>query len=335
MIARKLLLGVTVAAVLLPQTAGLAQDFGTFMNPLEERAYGERNHAATLAEAGGPYPDAKLTSYVADFGKRIAQSVAKHPDQFVFSVTNKPDLGAFTMPGGFVYVNVGMLVWINDEAELVGLIGHEVGHAINRHAAKRIARKNVSTTAYKLGMLSRRFREKAPEIKAGLMLKNIAYSQENEYESDAVGFTVNGKLGLDTLGAARMLYQLQKHDDWRASFIQPTGEEIPPYLQSHPQPIDRVKRAIQLAQQQGGTDLPRNRDRYLNMVNGLRLTFKSSKGLVYRYLRVVTVKPGESAQILAKRVAMASPLAHLLAINGLDTPDQVKPGMRLKIVTAS
>lgn len=335
MIGKKLLLGGAFAAVLLGGGSVWAQNYGMFMNPLEERAYGVRAHPAALAEAGGAYPDAKLTAYVVALSKRIAQGAAKHPDQFVFNVTNDPDVNAFTNPGGFVYINIGMIAWVNDEAELAALIGHEVGHAINRHAAKKIARRNVSKAGYKLGMISRRFREQAPEIKEALMLKNIAYSQDAELEADQVGFAADGKLGLDTLGAARMLYQLQKQRDWYASFVKQTGDETPPYLQSHPQPLDRVKRAVELAQQQGGTNLPRNRDRFLDTINGLRLPYKSDKGTVYRYVRVVTVKPGETAQTLAKRVSMASPLAHLLAINGLDSPDQVKPGMRIKLVTAS
>lgn len=335
MIARKLLVGGALLSVLFCDGSVTAQDPGMFMNPLEERAIGERSHAANLAEAGGPYPDQTLTGYVVALGKRIAQTSAKHPDQFVFSLTNDPSFNASTGPGGFIYINVGMLAWMNDEAELVAILGHEVGHAINRHSAKEMSRRNVSKTMYKLGMISSRFRRRAPEIKEALMLKNIMYNQDQEFEADQVGFLADGRLGLDTLGAARAFYQMEQADKWRATFIAPTGAEKPPYLQVHPQPLDRVKRAITLAQQQGGTESPRNRDRFLNAINGLRLPYKSDKGLVYRYVRVVTVKPGETAQILAKRVAMASPLAHLLAINGLDSTDQVKSGMRIKIVTSS
>ncbi len=335
MIARKLLVGGALLSVLLCSGSVTAQDPGMFMNPLEERAIGERSHAANLAESGGPYPDQALTSYVVALAKRIAQVSAKHPDQFVFSLTNDPSFNASTGPGGFVYINAGLLAWMNDEAELVAILGHEVGHAVNRHSAKEMSRRNVSKTMYKLGMISSRFRRRAPEIKEALMLKNITYNQEQEFQADQVGFLADGRLGLDSLGAARAFYQMEQADKWRATYIVPTGAEKPAYLQVHPQPIDRVKRALALAQQQGGTDAPRNRDRFLNAINGLRLTYKSDKGPVYGYVRVITVKQGDTAQNLAKRVAMPSPLAHLLAVNGLDTPDQIKPGMRIKIVTSS
>lgn len=325
-----------VCGTLAAGTPALLWGQGMFMNPLEERAMGVQFHPKVLEEKRGLYPDARFNNYVVGIAKRIAEGSAKHPDQFVFSVVNDTSFNAVTMPGGFVYLHAEILSWINDEAELTALIGHEVGHAINRHAAKAMARENVSKVAYKLGMLSPRMRARAAEIKEGLMLKNIAYGQDQEYEADGVGFVSDSKLGLDSMGAARMLYQLQRHDDWHVALFGPPKNAEPAYLQSHPQSMERVQRAIKLAEDQGGTSAPKGRDQYLSMLNGMKLVYVSKKGeKTVRYVRVVTVKPSDTLTSLAKRDAVGAPLVHLLAFNGLDRADQIKPGMKIKILSAT
>lgn len=325
-----------VAGAIAVTTPAVLWGQGMFMNPLEERAMGVQGHPKNLADAGGLYPNPRFNAYIVGIAQRIAQASAKHPDQFVFSVVNDTRFNAFTSPGGFVYIHVGILAWINDEAELAALIGHEVGHAINRHAAKEMSRANMSKLGYKIGMISPRFRARAAEIKEGLKLKNIAYNQDQEYEADSVGFFSDSNLSLDSMGAARMLYQLQRHRDWDEAVYGPPKNEEPAYLQVHPQPMDRVQRALNLAQEKGGTDAPKNRDQFLSMLNGLKLVIPDGKGgKTIRYVRVVTVKSADTLTSLAKREAVAQAQVHLLAFNGLDSADQIKPGMKIKLLTAT
>lgn len=301
---------------------------GMFLNPFEERRMGEQTYASFLEKNGGKIADPKLTAYLVEFCQRIANATAKHPDQFVFSVVRNPEPNAFATYGGFVYIQAGILPWMNDEAELAAVLGHEVGHSINRHLAKSYSRTNMAKAGYKFGVLTGRFRGRESEVKEGLKLQVISYGRDQELESDVVGFAVDGKMGLDTLGAARMLTQLSRMEGWYSSTYK-VEEITPSYLQSHPQSSERISRAISLAEAQGGTDSPRNRDRYLDAINGMRLDLKSGP----RFVRVVTVRNGETATSLAKRVAMPNPQHYFLAINGLDSPDQLKPGMRVKLVT--
>lgn len=325
-----------VALALVPLTDApvFGQDTGIFMNPLEERALGVRAHPSVLAEAGGAYPDQRLTSYVQSLGMQIARNHARHPDQFVFSLVNDPNVNASTMPGGFVYINAGILAWVNDEAELAALIGHEVGHAINRHAAKKQSRRNVSRLIYRMKTLRPNGAEDPAQLREALMLRNIAYAQDREFEADQVGFMAAGKLGLDSMGAARMLYMLQRHHDWFATLGPAPANEPPSYLQSHPSTIERVRRAVGYAEESGGTDRPRNRERFLSMIDGMRLFAKTRTGTTTLTLRVITVGPSDTLATLARRHALRNPEQHILAINGLESASDIKPGMRLKIITA-
>lgn len=314
--------------------AASAEDPGMFINPIEERRMGIAQHPGDIQRGRGTHPNKRLADYVNSFGARVAKMKAKHPDQFVFTFLNGGSYNAHAQYGGFVYMYAGALVWLSDEAELAAVAGHEVGHSINRHLAKKHSRKTVSGTMSRLAMLRRRNRERAAEIQEAIDLRLITYGQENELESDQVGLSANLALGLDTLGPARAFYKFHKLDEYYATAFR-LGSSKPAYLQTHPQPLERVRRSIEFAQTNGGSDLPRNADRYLDMINGMYVVieFPPVAQTFPRFIRVVSVRQGDTIASLSRRVAMPQPELFFKGINGLENDADLRPGMRVKIVT--
>ncbi|MGB3471487.1 MAG: M48 family metalloprotease [Erythrobacter sp.] len=283
-----------------------------------------------MAEEIAVYRNQRLASYIETIGRQAARKKARYPENFVFTLVDDSVFNAYASIGGYLYVQTGALVWLNDEAELVALIGHEVGHAVKRHSARKINRDNVSKGMLRLAALRRRNPQEleALQIKAALALKG--FGRDQEFESDQIGAEVLKDLGYDTYGAARLAYQLHLRSLYVASL---TGKksDVPLAWSSHPPSMDRVRRNLDTAKRIGGNDLPRHRDRYLSMVDGLKINLSIYGGPRVGTLRVHTVKPGETAQSIAAKLPVKKPLEFLLATNGLDAASEVKPGAKLKI----
>ncbi|MEH6717104.1 M48 family metalloprotease [Parasphingorhabdus flavimaris] len=307
---------------------------GYFINPFEERPIGQRAHPKFVAEKGGLYKNVALSNYVRKLGGNVARTSARFPHKIVFSVVDNSDLQAVTVIGGYIYVYTGALVWINDEAELAALIGHELGHAIKRHSARKHNRSNVAGSFLRLASLRRRNPERLKTLQVKAALAKVSYSQELEYEADNIGFNVNEKMGLDAYGSARMLFQLELRKRLIKKQLGAAHKESPAYLQSHPQSIDRARKAANLAKKSRYTDLPKYKDRYLSMVNGLRLKYRINGRVRNATLRVHTVSATNTARVLASKMIFPShKLDYFLAINGFTDVSQVKPGMKVKVVS--
>jgi len=105
-----------------------------------------------IVEQGAVYDDPELAAYVDRIGQRLVQNSDAPDDSFTFTVIDSPDINAFATPGGFIYVNRGLLAYLDNEAELAGVMAHEIGHVTARHAARQqtasITNQVVATTAY-------------------------------------------------------------------------------------------------------------------------------------------------------------------------------------------
>ena len=107
------------------------------MSAEDEVALGAKEHEKIVPEFGGAYDDPQLASYVASVGQLLAKT-SELPDlKFTFTVLDSPIVNAFALPGGYVYVTRGLLSLAADEAEMAGVLAHEVGHVTARHSAER------------------------------------------------------------------------------------------------------------------------------------------------------------------------------------------------------
>lgn len=323
---RRAALGAIGATALMPRAAR-AQ--GLFINPFEERAIGVASHQKAIAQDGGLYPRPAIGRYVQELGMRVAQTSARHPDQFVFTVVNNPVPNACTRLGGFIYVNAGYLPWFDDEAELASTLGHEVGHAIKRHVAHAINRENVSDRVIGLRALFRPQETEAMKIRANLALKSFGRDQENE--ADGVSVSALGKLGYDPFAMSTKLYKNLLNERLYG------GSDVPEALRTHPFTVDRIRAttatARSIAAIPGTGTGTRNRDRYLDLINGLPIGRDPMYGAAPVRVRVIPVPAGATVATLAARMA-PSPMRQRLfmAINGLDGDADLAKLTRVKLL---
>ncbi|MEQ8515525.1 MAG: M48 family metalloprotease, partial [Chromatocurvus sp.] len=131
-----------------PATGGANMVVSSRAGEIEQ---GREMHEEMMGK-GAAYDDPELQDYV----NRIGQRLATHSDmpdlEWTFTVIDAPDLNAFALPGGFIYVNRGLLAYLDSEAQLAGVIGHEIAHVTARHHARRksagVTSKVLATTAY-------------------------------------------------------------------------------------------------------------------------------------------------------------------------------------------
>ncbi len=144
----------------------------------------------------GLYQDAGLQNYVASLGKRLA-AVSERPNlPWKFQVVDDPSVNAFALPGGFIYVTRGILTYLNNEAELVGVMGHETGHVTAEHSVNQMSKQQLAQLGLGLGaMLKPDWAQKYGQLAmAGMSLLFLKFSRDDESQADELGLRYMEKL---------------------------------------------------------------------------------------------------------------------------------------------
>jgi len=166
--------------------------------------------------------DPEILGYVDELGQDVARYMGRDEFDYEFFVVDDENLNAFALPGGKVFVNTGAILAANSEAELAGLIGHEVGHAVLSHGFQRVVTNNL------LANLAR-------EIPFGNLLGTLVsldYSRKHERQSDIIGTRVIHSAGYAADGLRNFMQTLRE---------QQGGGSTIPYLSTHPAPRTRVR----------------------------------------------------------------------------------------------
>ncbi len=232
----------------------------------QEVAMGEQSDPQIVA-AFGRYDDEKIQQFITEKGQQMAQ-ISHSPElNYEFKVLDSPVVNAFALPGGFVYFTRGILAHFNNEAEFAGVLGHEIGHITARHSAKQYSRQVIAQVGLVAGMvLSEDFRQYAGIVQTGLGLLFLKYGRDAESQSDRLGVEYSTKIGYDAHEMAGFFNTLSRMQE-------KSGQSIPTFLSTHPDPANRYENVHKLAsqwqQKTSGSSYQTNRNSYLRMIDGL------------------------------------------------------------------
>lgn len=252
-----------------------------------EKRQGSEAHPKLLEEFGGAY-QVPQTSYVVQVGKTIAvqSGLGNARDDFTVTLLNSPVNNAFAIPGGYVYVTRQLLALMNDEAELAGVLGHEVGHVAARHSEKRQRASQRNSIIGLLGQIgsavllgdSSAGQLGQQVFGTGTQLLTLKYSRKQEEEADDLGVRYLSSAGYDPRALSSMLASLaaQQAIDTRSQGSD--ARSVPEWASTHPDPARRVTRAATVASRFNGTQ--RNRDAFLSRLDGLLYGDDPKQGLV-------------------------------------------------------
>lgn len=282
MIGRRIRAGFGVLAVLALAASGCSTNpatgesaFTLFMPPSDEIRVGAQEHPKILERFGGVYDDPEVGGYVAEVGGRLVANSEMPSFPFTFTVLNSPDVNAFALPGGYVYVTRGLLALANSEAELAGVIGHEIGHVVARHTAQRYSQAVVAGLgAALLGAAVGGDAEQLAQLGSELYL--ASFSRDQEYQADQLGVRYLRNAGYQPGAMAGFLGNLARNKALQEKLLE---ENLPEsdFFATHPNTPDRISRAAALAVGlQGAT----REDELFGAISGLVYGDDPAQGLV-------------------------------------------------------
>jgi predicted Zn-dependent protease len=232
----------------------------------------------------GVYDNDELQRYVRDLGDRLAALSHRPKLPWTFTVVDHPAVNAFALPGGFIYITRGILPYLDDEAELVGVLGHEIGHVTARHAAQQSTRAGLGGIGIAiLGIFVPGTQPFGELTSAALSVAFLKYGRDDERESDRLGMEYASRGGWDPAAVPDFLSTLARLDAL-------SQRGVPNWLSTHPEPAERVVEARPIvAKFASASATERGRDRYRDHIDGLVVGDKREDGIVrgHRFLHPV------------------------------------------------
>jgi predicted Zn-dependent protease len=194
--------------------------------------------------------DATVVSYVRDVGRRLVRAApgAKYP--YSFSVADLPEINAFALPGGPVWINRGVLSNVGNESQVAAVLAHEIAHIAQRHGADRLTQGMVAKWGLGLlgALLGNTGGAEAAQAAAGLLTGGVflKFNRDEEREADRVGMTILTRSGWSGHGMVELFQMLGREAGRDAA-------SVDAFLSSHPSPQDRIENLSQASRRLGGT----------------------------------------------------------------------------------
>ena len=254
-----------------------AREF-VMLSEAQEIAMGREADGALLRQMG-LYEDDALQRYVEEIGLALASRSHRPELPWSFAIVDSPAINAFAVPGGFIYLTRGVMPFLSDEADLAGVLGHEVGHVTARHTVRAYTRASGAQLGLLVGSI---FSPAASEVgglvETGLGVLFLRYGRDAELQADRLGAEYAAISGWDPAGVHDMLSTLSRISEGSG------GRGVPNWLSTHPDASDRVERVestlAELAARMDITGLRVNRQGYLDRLDGLIYGDDPDQGVV-------------------------------------------------------
>ncbi|MFU8877619.1 MAG: M48 family metalloprotease [Wenzhouxiangellaceae bacterium] len=222
--------------------------------------------AESVSQSIGLVNDQAMQTYVQGLGMNLARDSERPDLPWSFSVLDDPTPNAFAFPGGYIFVTRGMMGLMSNEAELVSVLGHEIGHVTARHSVAMMTRAQVAQIGLGVGsILSPELAQFSDMAAQGLSLLFLSYSRDAERQADDLGFGYALDHGYDVREMVNVFASLQQAG--RLAGASP----LPSWLASHPEPGERIER---INAQLAGLDQPLGnarvgQDDYMGHIDGM------------------------------------------------------------------
>lgn len=315
----------------------------TLISESQEIAMGRQAEPQVLASFG-EYPDEELQAYVNDLGQELAAASERPHLPWAFHVLDDPLVNAFAYPGGYIYFTRGILSHFNSEAELVSVLGHEIGHVTGRHSVEQMSQQQLAQLGLGVAAAaSEDFRPYAGYAAAGLQVLFLKFSRDDERQSDDLGLRYMTRAGYDPEEMPNVFRTFDRMQD-------ASGQQIPDWQSTHPDPGDRVGRIqaqileLPVELRDGKVE----REGYLRRLEGMtfgenpregysvgnvfyhpdmafRMTFPDGWKIVNQRQAAGAISPNEDALVVLTLARERSPGD---AVNAFFEPENIQPGGR-------
>mgnify|MGYP001550410501 FL=1 len=258
------------------------RDFA-MVSEAEEIEQGRRYHKEIIASYG-VYDNPALQQYVNRIGQELAAKSHRAHLKFTFTVLDSPDINAFALPGGYIYITRGIMAYFKSEAELAGVLGHEIGHVTERHSVRQQAGQfasnllsvliTVTTGEQALGNLSQ-------QLSTGLIR---GYGRDHELEADRLGAEYLHAVGYDPENMLEVIGVLKDQEVYEKALAAKEKRPANIYhgvFSTHPRNDDRLKTVVRAAKKLSAkTYHDDNQAGYEGMIDGMAWGSSLKQGIV-------------------------------------------------------
>ena len=255
------------------------------MSEQQEIQMGDQAHKDVLKE----YPaldNPALQAYVDAIGQNLAKQSHRPNLKWHFTVVDSPDVNAFALPGGYIYITRGIMAYLNSEAELAGVVGHEIGHVTARHGV----RQQSAATAAGVGAILGSILVPGLNNQAGAsLLQNLAqawtagYGREHELESDRLGAQYLAKTGYNPQAMVEVIGVLKNQELFAAEQARQDGRQPRTYhgtFDSHPSNDARLQQVVREADKYAVAQPREGRDEFLQKMDGVIFGDSPEQGVI-------------------------------------------------------
>lgn len=258
------------------------------MSESEEVALGYKENP-TILKQYGKYSNEALQAYVNEVGQRLAHKSHRSELKYHFTVLDSTEVNAFALPGGYVYITRGLLAYLNSEAELAAVLGHEIGHVTARHSVRQLSAAKAKDLGYTITSIF------VPELQnegvrqlfdvLGTALIR-GYGREHELEADRLGAEYLARTGYDPqamIGVIRVLKNQELFERQLAKEQQREPRVYHGVFATHPDNDERLKQVVQAAGKLKDRPVSRHvsREAFLQRQRGLVYGPGASQGIVH------------------------------------------------------
>jgi predicted Zn-dependent protease len=255
------------------------------MSEDQELAIGRQMHAEVLQEYG-EYKDPKLQAYVQQVGERVAALSDRPQLIYRFTVLDSPEVNAFALPGGYIYITRGILAYLNSEAELAAVLGHEIGHVTARHAVQQYSAAMAANVTFAIGsifvpQLASRAGQSLFDTLGGALLSG--YGRDHELEADRLGAEYLARTDYNPQAMIGVLTLLKNQEVFEKAQAKKEGRPARVYhgvFASHPSADQRLQQVVGEATPLRTVHDGRvERDPYLRHIDGLAFGDSEAQGI--------------------------------------------------------
>ncbi|MBK7092077.1 MAG: M48 family metalloprotease [bacterium] len=212
----------------------------------------------------GLYPNDALQKYVSDLGLKMAAQGERPNLPWSFKVVDDPAVNAFALPGGFIYVTRGILAHLNSEAELAGVVGHEIGHVTGKHSVTQMSTAQITQLGLGVSTLLEPRLQRYADAPGRAGTAFLKFGRDDETEADALGLRYMRRINKDPrelVGVMEMLDGVTQAAG---------GSDVPEWLSTHPNPGNRAQNILgQLDTMSIASGSEVNREKYLEVIDGI------------------------------------------------------------------
>jgi predicted Zn-dependent protease len=256
------------------------------MSEAEEIALGRKNDAEVRKQYG-VYDDARLQTYVGRVGQQLAAKSHRPHLKYHFTVLDSPEVNAFALPGGYIYITRGILAYLNSEAELAAVLGHEIGHVTARHSVRQYTTAVATGVGVSiLSIVVPGFGNQAGQQLLDVLGKAIVsgYGRDHELESDRLGAEYLARTGYDPNAMLGVIGVLKNQEEFEKERAKAEGRQPRIYhgvFATHPSSDQRLQEVVGKARKFRAPDRTRiARDEYLDHLQGLTFGDSPREGVV-------------------------------------------------------